>query len=420
MAEKFNPFKPNHPVYAGMFVGRIKEIERINKVLFQTKNSNPTNILIVGERGIGKSSLLLAIRGLSKGEFNLDEKYNFLTVDVSIDNKIALIDLARKINTGIERSLESDEKLLSVVKKVWNFLQRIDTKYVSIKNGNNGLSSSEIVDKFIFSLLDTVKAITSKEESTPTLHCKKDGLVILIDEADNASDDLNLGSFLKLLSEKLVSENCNQVLVILAGLPKLHDVLYESHESSIRIFEELGLSPLSHGEVKEVIHRGLKEILEKNNIEVKVDEKALNLIVVYSEGYPHFVQQIGYSAYEIDSDNNISTEDVNKAMFMPGGALDLIGNRYYKDLYYNKIRDESYRKILQIMAIKWNTWITKSEIKKKFQGKPTQLDNGLHALIKRNIILTKKGTKGIYRLQWASFAFWISNFTKVEKTNGKQ
>jgi Cdc6-like AAA superfamily ATPase len=62
MARKFNPFRPNYPVYRGMFAGRWNEIMRIDKILFQTKNCNPTNIMIIGERGIGKTSLMLFTR----------------------------------------------------------------------------------------------------------------------------------------------------------------------------------------------------------------------------------------------------------------------------------------------------------------------------------------------------------------------
>ena len=43
------------------------------------------------------------------------------------------------------------------------------------------------------------------------------------------------------------------------------------------------------------------------------------------------------------------------------------------------------------------------------------MNNGLNALIKRNIILIKEGERGVYRLQWASFAFWINGFTKMEQ-----
>ena len=44
--EKYNPFRPNQPIFTGMFAGRMNEIERLDELLFQTKESNPSNMLI--------------------------------------------------------------------------------------------------------------------------------------------------------------------------------------------------------------------------------------------------------------------------------------------------------------------------------------------------------------------------------------
>jgi len=38
-----------------MFAGRFNEIDAFEKGLHQTKNGSPSNFLISGERGIGKS-----------------------------------------------------------------------------------------------------------------------------------------------------------------------------------------------------------------------------------------------------------------------------------------------------------------------------------------------------------------------------
>ena len=253
-----------------------------------------------------------------------------------------------------------------------------------------------------------MKAITEDTAITELkLHKKKDGVVILLDEVDHASQNLNLGLFLKNLSETLVRENANKVLFILAGLPKARDILRSSHESSLRLFEEFKLTPLSRKEVDQVVKKGLEEA-NKHNSQTTVENEALEYIYLYSEGYPHFVQQIGYSAFMGDTDNNIDKSDVQDAMFVKNGALDLIGDRYYKDMYYSKIKKDSYRQILNIMARKSNDWVSKKEIEKQFKGKETTLKNGIKALRDRNIILSKPGSRGFYRLQWIGFAVWIS------------
>lgn len=413
---KYNPFRPSGPVFREMFAGRGREIKRTDEILYQTKCSNPTNIMLIGERGIGKSSLLLVANYFARGDIQLSEEtYNFLTIQITISNEMCLYDLARKMNHAIERELGNLNKSLTYIKKIWGFLQRIEVSGTGIRNKDN--SDYDIVDSTIYSIVDTVKALTTTNAMNELgLSKQKDGLVILIDESDNASKSLNLGAFLKNLSETLVLEQCNNVLFMLAGLPNARDILRDSHESSLRLFEEFELAPLSADEVEQVCIKGLNEYNEKYPSEkITIDNDALKDIYFFSEGYPHFVQQICYSALNVDSDNRITSDDIISALSGKGGAIDLIGDRYYKDLYYKRIQVNSYREILKIMAEKWNQWITKSEIKKSFKEKPSTLDNGLKALRDRNIILSKIGSRGEYRLQWASFAFWIKNYTKYDK-----
>ncbi len=414
MAKKYNPFRPNSPVFTGMFAGRVNEIDRLDNLLFQTQESNPSHMLILGERGIGKTSLLIVANHFAKGTLDWEEeKHNFLTAQVGLRPTTTLIDFAKKINTHLERSLSQNEKGLVFLRKSWDFLTRIQSSVVSLgPKQQSNYSQEELLDKTICSIVDTVKAITEDSAASELgLREKKDGIVILIDEVDQASRSLELGLFLKNLTEVLTQEDANKVLLILAGLPKARDILRESHESSLRLFEEFKLSTLTKDEVENVIREGLGELKERR-IVVSISDGAIDRIHVYSEGYPHFVQQIAYSAYALDSDNNIDVADVESAMFCKNGALDLIGNRYYKDLYYGKIKQDSYRQILDIMALKFNDWVTRKEIEKVFTGKDSTLTNGIKALRDRSIILSKPGRTGLYRLQWVGFAVWINKINQ--------
>ena len=60
MPAKFNPFQPNKMVVPGMFTGRIEEMHTIEQCLFQAKHGNPQHFLVEGERGIGKSSVVVS------------------------------------------------------------------------------------------------------------------------------------------------------------------------------------------------------------------------------------------------------------------------------------------------------------------------------------------------------------------------
>jgi hypothetical protein len=44
------------------------------------------------------------------------------------------------------------------------------------------------------------------------------------------------------------------------------------------------------------------------------------------------------------------------------------------------------------------------------------LDNALHALRKRHLIVSKEGERGVYRLQNRGFAFWIKLYaTRLQR-----
>ena len=93
-----------------------------------------------------------------------------------------------------------------------------------------------------------------------------------------------------------------------------------------------------------------------------------------------------------------------------GGVLDAIGSRYYQSAYFEQIKTDEYREILEIMAESMNSWIKKSEIREKFSGSDQTVTDALKALTSRKIILKNPSKLGEYRLQHRGFALWIKLF----------
>jgi hypothetical protein len=242
-----------------------------------------------------------------------------------------------------------------------------------------------------------------------------DGIVILIDESDKPADDARLGEFCKLFTEKLTKLRCDRVCLGLAGLPSLISKLRASHESSPRIFEVLALEPLEDEECKEVVRRGLSEAEEKKGVKTEIDDKSLDAIARLSEGYPHFIQQFAYSAFEEDSDDRITNEDVNNGAFKENGALDQLGNRYFSEMYFEKINSEDYRKVVNAMADKMDNWMSRAQIIKASGVKDTQVTNALKALRERGVIILNDEKSGEYRLPTKSFAVWIKALAAKRK-----
>ena len=408
---------PNYPINPGMFVGRLEELESLERILLQTRAGQPANFIISGERGIGKTSLLNYIRDVAQGFIPIGEKkLKYLVVETDIDQNTTQMGLIQKIELGIRRELSKTEKIKSFLKQTWSFMQRIEAAGFAIKENNQKREAEIIIEEFAYSLADTIKRVSCPGDDG-LIDVQYDGLLILIDEADNCSS-LNLGQFFKLLLERVQRQNCFKICVGLAGLPDLTVLLHQSHPSSVRMFEELYLDRLSDNEIASVIEICITAANEKNQTQTTITEKAKSVLIGFSEGYPHFIQQFGFSAFDYDSDNEINEDDVMVsafgrmgADFGPRGALEIIGDRFYRNNFYNKIQKDNYRQVLRIMAEKLDEWVTKQQIKENFKGSDTTLRNALQALRTRHIILSKEGERGVYRLQHKGFALWIKLYT---------
>lgn len=405
---RINPFAPNSPVAPGMFVGRLPQVEALEHALLQTRAGRPKGFMLTGERGIGNTSLLQYFKWVAQGRIPIggSDTVNFLVVQLDLDSSSTDVGLIRRVELGLKREFSKADPALSFLKKSWEFLQRLEACGVSLRESEPDTDSETLYDEFAYSLARTTSRI-SEPDAASVFGAKYDGVILLIDEADNAPKSLRLGAFLKLLSERVQRAGCNRLMIGLAGMPTLREVLREGHPSSLRIFDELPLDTLSRHEVSQVIDRALEEANRENEEQTTIDEEGREFLIHFSEGYPHFIQEFGYSAFAADTDMVINQTDVINGGFDPLGAMDKIGDRYYRGDFYKKIQTASYRQVLRIMAGSGNKWVSKGDIKKSFSGNTTTLNNAIKALVDRKIILAKEGARGIYRLQHRGFALWI-------------
>lgn len=402
---RFNPFRPNSIVGPGMFSGRTEEIDTIEQCLFQTKHGNPQHFLIQGERGIGKSSLLLVVDALASGKWKPvdDEKFNFLSISVDIGGALDQLDIVRSITKQLKNQIDEREKLKRHAGQVWDFISKWEIMGVRYHQ-----SSDSEADDARDSLVENLVGLVS------STGFEQDGISILIDEADGPAEAARLGEFAKLFTERLSRKNCNRVILGLAGLPTLIPRLRLSHESAPRVFETMKLDPLEIAEREFVIQRGLQDALKVNKKETKITKDALKMICELSEGYPHFVQQFAFYAFAEDKDDNIDIKDVISGAYRDNGALMQLGAKYFDEMYFSRISSESYRKVLDTMAEFGDQWVSRKELIAKSGIKETTINNAINTLKGKEVILVDDTRPGYYRLPTKSFAAWIKAITSLK------
>jgi hypothetical protein len=389
-----------------MFAGRYEELKKLDRVLYQTKNGNPHHFIIEGERGIGKSSLLLYLDTVASGAITglSGSVFNFLTVNIELEPDTTYSGIISNIGRKLRRELANHDRTRELIKTGWDFLKKWEAFGVKYNPEENTVPPQQLMDDLTLTFEEAMKRVSTNF----------DGILITIDEADKPNAGANLGEFSKLFTERMMKSGCDHVALGLSGLPQLTRKLRESHESSPRIFENMPLPPLSSEDRYTAIDLGLAAAKEKNGVETTIATDAKNLVATMSEGYPSFIQQFAYNAFEEDSDNEIQLLDVMNGAYKPNGGLHQLGVAYFHDLYFEKISSNEYRQVLRAMAEHRDQWVTKAQIRKKLNLKEYTLANAIAALITRNIIIPQVGKKGVYRLPTRSFAAWITAFTNSD------
>lgn len=409
-----NPFRPNSPCPKGVFVGRIEEIEKIEKCLLLTKANRGFSFMLTGERGIGKTSLLSLVKYFAEGDIEVEKsKLNFLVIESDIDKNTTQEGLIKKIEIGLKRKLAKTEKGSKLFNSTWEFISKIEIGGSKFNKGEQ--SNNEVLfEEFCYSLADTLKRITNSKDNP--FSASYDGILIMLDEFDHAPASLDIGHFIKLLLERLQKENIEKLMFGISGLPNTKEILFESHPSAIRVFEDLELDRLGTKDSLKILKNCQEEFTLLNpGKELSYGTGAEKLLTHVSEGFPHFIHQYGYCAFEKSNGKQITKDDVLQGAIGKKGAIAMIGEKYYREDYYKKIKGDKYREVLNIMSDKLDEWITKAEIRKKYSGTESQLSNAIKALVDRKIILTKEGVQGTYRLQDKGFAWWIMLTCKQEE-----
>jgi hypothetical protein len=399
VGDKFNPFRPDKMMPPGSFCGRMDELKFIDHCLLQTKRGNPQHFLIEGERGIGKSSLFLVEQWVAQGRlptFTTRENLDFIVVSVSLLETDDYFSIVRKIVAAFRTEISKRHVFQAFASATWDLLTRIEAGGIRFNRETEGPEESQLLSCMQD---DFVKAAS-------TLGSVADGILLLIDEADKPPTGGNLGLICKMLTEELSRRSCERVCIGVAGLPQILTILRDSHESSLRIFKTMELAPLEHNEREQVLEIGMDEAIKQNGFPIEMTPDAKQLICNLSEGYPHFLQEFAYCAFEQDNDNKIDDRDVLSSLFREHGSFDQLGRKYFAQ-YYTAPSSDDYRILLDTMADHSNDWIGRADLIKESQLKPGTVDNALRALKTKNIILQHESKQGQYRLPTTSFAVWI-------------
>lgn len=396
---RYNPFKPGKVVGATQFAGRDAERRLITQSLFQTKRGNAEHFILFGDPGIGKTSLLTYSEGLASGRTDSEEGgiYRFITIFITLNETYSAVGLVKAIGEKLHKAVSTYRRTREVLSDTWEFLKRWQVGGIKY---NEGESDDESPEGLLDELVDGI------QKSILELREEVDGLLVVLDETERIADTAQIGEFLKGFTERLTHNECNNVALAVSGLPPVIEKLRKSHASSLRAFKIIPLSALSATEASAIIDKGLAQAEER----VSIDDEAKVMILDLSQGFPHFVQQFAYAAFESDIDDKIDTRDVMEGAFKKGGALYQLAMQYFPSVNLEHLTASEYLRTLIVMASHGDDWVTDKEIEVEAGLEESAIGSILLKMKKEGIIEGRQGESGIFRLPLKSLAAWIKAY----------
>ena len=388
----FDPFTPNRPVDdPEKFAGREEQVDEIVDSLFQIANNNPKHTIITGDRGIGKSSLLLQTKLVGTGVNHLPDR---LDIDKGVDRFDFVIawhdadtnQTPEDITIGLLRDLQ---QTASTIFSKLNIELDIAGFIKVAKKEEKEKSISDLVDEFTKRIKNLHKNLQSKN---------KHGILLFVDELDRIKPDSGIATFFKLCAEKLVRDDIKNVAFMTAGITGAIQNLESEHGSIFRTFRDIPLPRLTIDEIKKILISGF-EITNR-----KYDDNVFKLSFDISGGYPELIHLIGSEMLSVDKDNYIDESDFDTAKLKL--VTDVRRNRLHSTL--KKAGYGKYQLILQAMAKHKSQFVPLQYIASEIGQEQNQFSTNIGNLVQREVII--KVEKGVYSFFDPLLKEYIKNF----------
>lgn len=302
-----NPFSPGAGSPPPELAGRDGILEQASVLLGRVRAKRPEKSLILtGLRGVGKTVLLNEIERMALGA-----GYRTVLVEAHEGKSLAalLVPHLRRLLFDLDRIAGAGDKVRRGIAVLKSFVGAIKVKVGDVDIGLDiepepGTADSGDLEVDLPSLFMAV-AEAAQERGV--------AVAILIDEIQYfSSSEL---SALIMAMHKMQQRQLPLVLIA-AGLPILPGLMGESKSYAERLFSFPDIGPLAEPDAIKALHDPVLESGES------FETAALREIFLLTRGYPYFLQEWGYQAWNHAASSPITLEVVRETSDIVSRRLD--------------------------------------------------------------------------------------------------
>lgn len=308
MDPRSNPYTPNAGAAPPALVGRNDQLESFGLLLARMQGGyTEQSLIITGLRGVGKTVLLNRFREQVEAS-----DWSFVEIEASKHDDSALRrELAlhfRRLLLEIAPRERWRDRMQRAANVLRSFTLGIDPGG-TLTAGLNATPAQGLADsgQMDVDLTDLFLAVGEAAKDHET------GVVLLIDEIQFLSR-AQLEGLVKALHKTV--QRSVPITMVGAGLPQIAELAGEAKSYAERLFKFPEIGALSEADVSQA----LREPAE--TLGVEYDDDAVAAALEFTDGYPYFLQEVGYAVWSIASNNRVEADDIATARSVVEEKLD--------------------------------------------------------------------------------------------------
>ncbi len=296
MDPRTNPFAPGAGTPPPELAGRQKIVQDASVALGRLKLQRPAKSqMLLGLRGVGKTVLLNRIADLAG-----TEGYHTVMLEAPEDRRLAemLVPPLRQLLFQLSRREQTKDIARRGLAVLRAFASVFKVKAGDIEFGveaETGTADSGILESDMPEMLLAV-ATAARNAGSP--------VALFVDEVQYLSEH-DLAALI--VSVHKMAQKSMPFVLFGAGLPQLAGLAGDAKSYAERLFDYPEVGPLAHDSAEEAIATPLQR--EK----VEIEDAALSLIVNKTRGYPYFLQEWGFHAWNVAPASPIRRGDAERA-----------------------------------------------------------------------------------------------------------
>jgi len=388
MTKEYSPFTPGIPVPLELFVGRGQEVRKILDSIQKAQALQQVErIFVLGDRGIGKSSICKLAIALAERDFNT------LGLHVFLGGVTTLEEMARRI---FERLLqESLNKLWYETVKhfLGNHVKQVGLFGITVEFDATPKQLERVVSDFVPALRNLLDRLKDH----------KKGILLVLDDLNGLASKLEFANWFKSIVDEIATGKEGLPLtIILVGLPERRSQLITNQPSLNRVFDLVNINTFNDEEVIKFYENAFSKVNQAT------DERALKVMCHYSGGYPVIMHELGDSIFSVNDDELIDFDDAIHGLIR---AADNIGKKYLESKVLEAVESEKYHSILYKLSTKKLKYpFDRQEVLSNLTvDEKNVFDNFLNRMVKLNVMQKRAdGKTGFYKFTREIFKLYFN------------